>query len=102
MNLSGTASPLECFFTCRACGLNGVCRACAYTCHLGHCVSLVVNYGNLTCECGTPEPNRKTGDPCMCLPEEALDQSDTDDEEEEEEIRLLEQEVGRLRLEKKG
>jgi hypothetical protein len=38
----------------------------------------------------------------MCLPEEALDQSDTDDEEEEEELRLLEQEVGRLRLEKKG
>ena len=62
----------------------------------------MVNYGNLTCGCGTPEPNRKTGESCMCLPEEALDQSDTDDEEEEEELRLLEQEVGRLRLEKKG
>ena len=46
------ALPLQVFFTCRACGIKAMCRACAYVCHLGHCVELIVNHGELTCECG--------------------------------------------------
>ena len=74
-----------------------MCRACAYVCHLGHCVELIVNHGELTCECGVAGGNKKTGAKCACLPEDMYAESNSSDEREEEELRALEAEVRNLR-----
>eukprot|EP00949_MAST-11_sp_MAST-11-sp1_P000581 g581.t1 len=66
-NESVSVAPLEVYFECNSCKVI-ICRACAYQCHNGHSVGLVISYGGSS-QCACTRTKTK-GFCCLSLPKD--------------------------------